>query len=219
MLTEKEFRHVRVTLEKPWRGGALLLRMGSNEARKNPNFVAGRPETGAPFTPGEPILLGPITAGDAERDSTVITAEQAKHMFGDWDAPQNEITGRPRSWTQGQERQRIAMLWGWFKIQAADGTQHPPMGPVGPPDVPFVALRPLDAQMRIMKAEGKEIIHRPREYYGFDNDEHYAGARAAEAARGITGQNNASTDALREQLKSELRAELLAELKATNRRG
>ncbi len=212
MIEGRDIRHVRVTLEKPWRGGALSFRMGSTDPRRNPMYDSKRPESGGVFLPGEPILLGPLTAGDGDRDSCVITAEQAKHLFGDWEAPQGEQPGRPRTWTHSQERSRVAMLWGWFQLQAGDGTANPPMGMIGPPDVPFVALRPLDAQMRPIKVNGAEVVHHPREFYDFDNGAHYAQSLAMERARGVTSGKPVDLEALRAEIQAEVMASVRAEL-------
>ena len=46
--------------------------------------------------------------------------------------------------TQATERERICQFWGGYKYGPGDGTQNPPMIRVGPPDMPHVALVPLD---------------------------------------------------------------------------
>ena len=100
------------------------------------------------------------------------SAHAAFQAFGFFMAPLEETDGLV-GYTFSKERERIALFWGWYKMPPGDGTQHPPMNRLGPPEVPHVALRPLNANGNPLKIDGEEVVIRPRDFYDFDNMNNY----------------------------------------------
>lgn len=169
--------HVRVTLEKPYKGGGLRFRLGTTAAKKNLNYNAHDPTSGAPYHPGVPIMYPedmPAIAGNAERESFLMPAQDAYTAFGHFFAPLEVPARGTLGFTISQERQRVAAFWHWFKMPPAES--HVKLNHIAPPDVPFVALRPLDRNFAPIKVEGEELVIRPRAFFDYDNADNYLGA-------------------------------------------
>lgn len=191
---------VKVTLERPWLGGTLLLGLGHEDPIKNLNYDPKRPESGPPYHPGKPVLWGPLDSSDAQKNYCFMPETAAKTLFGDWDAPQNTPAGGIAGWTKGDEKAQVTRRWGDYKKPPSDGTMNPPQANVGPPDVPFVKVEKVNSQMRV---EG-DWVYRPREYFGFDSQQ-YADIRDF-------GGKSDSSD--RESMKREIMREVFAEMQA-----
>jgi hypothetical protein len=169
---------VKVTLEKPHRGGALLLRRGTDPARRNPDWNPGNPNSGPQYIAGDPIVYGPLIAGDPVKDSCIMPLDAAKDLFGDWDAPEVERPGARLGYVKWIEKERLARSWGGYKRVKANGTMTPDLTPVGPPEVPYVAIRPVDARGNV--DESAPAVY-PRSHFGFDDATYELSAEGQEA--------------------------------------
>lgn len=190
----------RVTLEKPYKGGGLRFRHGTTDAKKNLSYKANDPDSGDPYIPGAPVMYPedmPAIAGNVERDSwlmtadidaTTVTRREGGRMgpggdttghalflaFGFFMAPLVTARGAAPGFTISDERTRVAAFWGWYKMPKGDGTMMPPMNRIAAPDVPHVAIRPLDRNMQPLKdANGDEVVIRPFEFWRFDDKSMY----------------------------------------------
>lgn len=190
---------IHCTLESPYKGGGLRFRLGSKDARKNMDFVAGQRKTGDPYIPGTPVMYPeavPAIAGDPQRNTWIMPAsvtamamtrkgetvpDGSRHAgfvaFGFFYAPLVEdpsIVG----FTQNTERGRVATFWNGFKFasdRSNKGKSHPEMSHIGPPDVPDVTVRPLSRTMQpLLYPDGSEIAIRVREYWNFNDPSQYA---------------------------------------------
>jgi hypothetical protein len=158
-------QRVSVTLEKPHRGGALLLRCGTEPATKNPNYDANRPQMGPMFIKGDPIVYGPLFANDAAKASVQMDENVAKDLFGDWDAPDEEVPGQRHGYVKWVEKERLKMMWGGPKYPKGNGTMHPDMTEIGPADIPHVAVRFVDSRGNV----SEDRVIRPRAHFGIDD--------------------------------------------------
>ncbi len=193
--------YVRVTLES---GSNLRFRYGTTEAKKNMTYNAHDTSSGPPVWPGQPIMYpedGPASKGD----SFTMPLEAAGQVFGHWWAPLEVPKGGLEGFTLQGERERIAMFWGWYKLPKGDGTMHPPMNRLGPPNIPHVAITPLDRNFKPIKLEGEEVVIRPREFFDLDNpqmyDEDPNANKNSDVAAMLQGFTADEIDGLRELLK------------------
>lgn len=207
--------HISVTLEQPYMGGGLRWRQGTTDAKKNLSYNAHDDTSGPPFWPGSPIMYPedePAVAGDPDRDSFIMPAEACFIAFGFPFAPQEVPRKGLIGFTVSIERERVALMWKYYKMPPGDGTMHPPMNRLGPPQVPHVALRPLDKRMKPIVVDGEEVVWRPREFYDFDNMQNYDVAGAGhdfeddknrhEVAAMLQGFTQEEIEGLRELLKA-----------------
>ena len=185
---------VRVTLESPYKGAGLRWRLGTMSAKQNLNHNPKDRSSGPQFWPGAPVMFpedAPAIAGDSERNSWLMSAninamqqtrtgpvpdptQQAAFIaFGYFMAPREVEGGGIEGFTIGSERTRVAAYWGWYKMPKGDGTMHPPMNRIGPPDIPDVSVRPLTKNMNPIKVDGKEVVIRVREFWDFDDPNQY----------------------------------------------
>ena len=198
--------HVRVTLEKPYKGGGFRRRHGTAPSKRNLSFNAHDPDSGPPHWPGAPIMYpadAPAVAGDKARDSWVMPKQDAFTMFGHFYAPLEVKKNGLIGLTLSAERERVAMYWGWYKMPPGDGTMHPPMNRLGPPALPDVAIRPLDGSMLPISVDGEEVVIRPRDFFDFDNPNNYdiMPAKAGEVS-GLEGLTREELEGLRELVKA-----------------
>lgn len=201
--------HVRVTLEAKYNNGGLRWRQGTTDAKKNLSYNAHDDSAGPPYWPGAPIMYpdeGPAVVG-TESASFVMPASAAFTAFGHWFAPLEVPRAGLLGFTLRAERERVALFWGWYKMPKGDGTMHPPMNRIGAPNIPRVAITPLDRNFKPLALDGEEVVIRPWEFFEFDNPQMYdedpnakAGGNADVAAilSGFTGDE---IDGLRELLK------------------
>lgn len=120
---------------------------------------------GAMYIKGAPILYGPLTAGDERNASTQMDESIAKDLFGDWDAPDEEVPGSRHGFVKWIEKERLKRAWGGPKYPKANGTMHPDMTEVGPADIPHVAIRFVDARGVVDESR----VIRPRQHFGIDD--------------------------------------------------
>lgn len=196
---------MRVTLEKSFgRSGGLRFRLGTTPARRNLTYDA-KDRTSKTHFPGAPIMYPADAPAEADSDhasfimpasmsATIMardpeghpvaipdpTAHAAFQAFGFFMAPLEETDGLV-GFTLSKERERVAMFWNWYRMPPGDGTQHPPMNRLGPPNMPHVALRPLNQSGNPIKIDGEEVVIRPREFFDFDNMDNYDTQYAGEA--------------------------------------
>lgn len=203
---------VRVTLEKPYKGGGLRWRHGTTDAKRNLNYNAHDPSSGPVFWPGANIMYPedqPALAGNPDRDTFLMPLQAAMDCFGHFYAPLEVQKNGLIGLTLSEERTRVAAKWSWYKMPPGDGTMHPPMSRVGPPDIPDVALRPLSkTRMQPLKHDGEEIVIRPRDFFDFDNPAMYekiAGKSGdADVAAMLSGFTSDEIDVLRELVKAKV---------------
>jgi len=228
--------HVKVTLEAPWRGGGLRWRQGTTEPRRNLSFNPHDPDDEGPWFPGVPIMYpddAPAIFGDPERDSFFMPANINAHLqgkkskeilpdvrqhaafiaFGYFMAPRVEPKNGIVGWTQANERPRLAQFWHGYDLPnvAADPRNT---SRIGPPQMPKVALRPLNQAMMPIKYEGEEIVIRPYSFWQFDDSQLYdpipEGHRVRGAAKDpgvpafLNGLTQDEMEALREMLKAKV---------------
>ena len=168
---------VRVTLETAHKDGGLRWRQGTSNAKRNTNYNAHDPSSGPPYWPGTPTMYpedAPAIAGDPLRNSFIMPAQAAYTAFGYFYAPREVPRGGIDGFTIGAERTRVASFWSWYKMPSGDGTMHPPMNRIGPPDVPDVSITPLSKNMTPLKDEqGDPVSLRVREFWQLDEMSQY----------------------------------------------
>lgn len=186
-------RMFRVKLEEPFgasKDGSLRFRLGTTEAKQNLSYNAQDKKTGSPFIPGRPMfypdenpckvgesflmpadmsamsmyrrLEGRIQPGPDSRAHAGFTA------FGFFFAPLEEDNDTP-GFTIGSERSRVCAFWNYYRMVKGDGTLHPPMTRIGPPNMPKVSITLLDRNM----SEIEGIVIRPFEFWAFDDTAQY----------------------------------------------
>jgi len=177
---------VQVKLLKPFsasKDGGLHLKMGDNPGRTfsatGMMTLADFDANGTPISgqvrivPGQPIYARNAKGEDklyAEegRDTTIIPMDWAKLYFGDWEAPEYPVPGsdpnRNKSWST--EREQVATVWGYFKYAPQPKTKMEDFDDThsGPPDMPYVELRVLNAA-----GQPSETPINPREHWGFNS--------------------------------------------------
>lgn len=217
--------HVKVVLEKPFKGAGLRWRQGTTAPQRNLNFNANDKKSGPVYWPGVPIMYpesAPAIAGDPERDSFIMSADMSAQMmarreegrmgtapnpmlqaafiaFGYFMAPLTDEDGIV-GFTQGSERSRVAAFWHWYKLPKGDGTMNPPMNRIGAPDIPQVALHLLNRNLQPYKVKGEEVVIRPFEFWKFDDRTMYD-----EVPSSITTEQSDESARLRAEI-AELRA-------------
>lgn len=221
--------HVKVTLEKPFKGSGLRWRQGTTSPQRNLNFNAMDKKSGPVYWPGVPIMYpeaAPAIAGDAERDSFIMSADISAQMmarreegrmgtapnpmlqaafiaFGYFMAPLSDEDGIV-GFTQSTERSRVAAFWYWYKMPKGDGTMTPPMNRIGSPDIPQVALRPLNKNLQPVKVKGEEVVIRPHQFWRFDDPSMYDEdpSKTADVASMLSGFTAEEIEGLRALVKA-----------------
>lgn len=222
--------HIKVTLEKPFKNGGLRWRQGTTSPQRNLNFNANDKKSGPVYWPGVPIMYpeaAPAVAGDPERDSFIMSADMSAQMmarreegrmgpapnptmqaafiaFGYFMAPLTDEDGIV-GFTQSSERTRVAAFWNWFKMPPGDGTMNPPMNRIAAPDIPQVALRPLNKNLQPLKIKGEEVVIRPFQFWKFDDATMYdavSGQVPADVSSMLSGFTLEEIEGLRELVKA-----------------
>jgi hypothetical protein len=172
-----------VTLEHPWSGsrdGSLTFRYGSepSEVEEDNEFAfvgaagqyAGQ-KAARVFRKGKPILYGPLIAGDDQENTIHCPVGAAKHLFGNWALPETADGDTNPMYTQIFEKARVAGIWGDYKTKAHGLNpewKDIDSAPIGPPNVPHVAVRLLDARGGFKKnPDGAEFVYRPHEAFDY----------------------------------------------------
>jgi hypothetical protein len=125
------------------------------------------------YKPGKPndVIL---VFGDPERDSGILSRETARLLFGHERIPKSAAPETDPRWTFGEERKRVAFLWGdWRRPRLAlNGTTHCRKGEndfdltiIGPPRVPRVRIEAVDQRGKI-----KGAPFRPWEWFAWEDD-------------------------------------------------
>jgi hypothetical protein len=172
-----------ITLELPWSGsrdGSLTFRHGTepSEVEEDQEFAfvgaaaqyAGQ-RAARVFRKGKPIFYGPMIAGDTQENTIHCPLSCAKQLFGDWTMPETADGDVNVMYTQHFEKRRVAGIWGDYQTKShginpdwkdIDAT------PIGPPNVPHVAVRLLDNRGGFKKnPDGTEFVYRPHDAYDY----------------------------------------------------
>jgi hypothetical protein len=232
--------HMRVTLEKPWKGGGLRWRQGTTEPRQNLSFDAhSRGKSGPRFWPGAPIMYpddAPAIAGDPARDSFIMPANISARVtsrrgemvpdvrqhaafiaFGYFMAPLTDDDGIV-GFTQSNERPRVASFWHGYEFPVMPDPTKYSLLRIGPPEMPHVALRPLTSSMLPIKVDGEEVVIRPHMFWQFDDPTMFD-PLPPEAMRVADARAKAKAPAALEGLTADELEEIRAFVKARKSRG
>jgi hypothetical protein len=130
--------------------------------RQRPKYRPGRPN--------DVVLV----FGDPQRDSGILERSTARLLFGHEKIPKQAAPETDPHWTYGNERQRVAFLWGGWRLPrlALNGTTHCRKGEndfdltrIGPPRVPRVRIEAVDQRGRVT---GDPF--RPWEWFAWEDD-------------------------------------------------
>jgi hypothetical protein len=125
------------------------------------------------YRPGKPIDVV-LVFGDPERDSGMLTRSQARLLFGHERIPKQAAPETDPRWTFGEERKRVAYLWGGWRLPrlALNGTTHCRKGEndfdltkIGAPHIPRVRIESVDQRGRV-----KGTPFRPWEWFAWEDD-------------------------------------------------
>ncbi len=131
------------------------------------------PRTASRFRPGKPNDLV-LVFGDPERESGMMSRAQARLLFGHERIPKQAAPETDPRWTFQIERQRVAMLWGNWRLPrlALNGTTHCRKGEndfdmtkIGPPRVPVVRIEAVNQSGKV-----KGDPFRPWAWFAWEDD-------------------------------------------------
>lgn len=157
------------------------------DAGAHQDFMPRRPAKFRPGKPNDVILV----FGDPERESGMMPRAAARLLFGHERIPKNAAPETDPRWTYGEERKRVAFLWGNWRLPrlSLSGMTHCRKGEndfdmtkIGPPNVPKVRI---EAVSQSGKVTGKPF--RPWEYWDWEADVDYTHPE-------VTGQQTSKPD-------------------------
>jgi len=135
------------------------------------------PRQKARFRPGKPNDVV-LVFGDPDRESGMMSRAAARMLFGHERIPKQAHPETDPRWTFQVERQRVAMLWGNWRLPrlALNGTTHCRKGEndfditkIGPPRVPKVRIEAVTQSGKV-----KGDAFRPWEHFDWEADCDYS---------------------------------------------